>query len=384
MKDKMMKKVLLITLIVYLLLPIFLNGAKANEHITTVLNRVVMIITYDENHQPLSLGSGFFIGNDGEVATNYHVIEGASTAIVKLVAKNIEYDVISVLQKNILHDLAIIKVDLKITPVTLGDDSLTSIGDRIFAIGNPVGFEGTVSDGIISGFRKIDEKYRLIQITAPISPGSSGGPVVDQNGNVIGITSSTIKAAQNLNFAVPVKNLKEMLNTPKLNLNFSKENLQPLKKEYVGLSPEELNKKALALWTNGKFSDPNLALKYLNEAIDKDPTYGRAYYTRGYVYFDLKEYHQSIDSFSTALKYNRGVHETYNGRGWVYFTIGEYGNAIQDYSTAISIKPDFKLALNNRAFAYLKTYQKPKACDDFRKVCSLGDCNNLNHAKKNG
>lgn len=201
------------------------NLVQANEHIRNVLDRVVMIIAMDENYQPLGIGSGFIIGMNGEIATNYHVIEGAASALVKFVNKKDKYNVITILQKNLIYDLAIIQVDAKLSPVTLGDDELTAIGDRILAIGNPEGLEGTVSEGIISGFRKVEDGFRLMQITAPISPGSSGGPVINQSGHVIGIASASIVVGQNLNFAVPVKKLKELYSKPKLNLSFSKKNL---------------------------------------------------------------------------------------------------------------------------------------------------------------
>ena len=77
------------------------------------------------------------------------------------------------------------------------------IGDKVIAIGNPRGLEGSVSEGIISGLRPVDD-FKIYQITAPISPGSSGGPLFDQNGNVIGITTASITDGQNLNFAIPV------------------------------------------------------------------------------------------------------------------------------------------------------------------------------------
>lgn len=220
-----MKKYITLSFFLILLLVINLQVVQANEHIRTVLNKVVMIIAMDENYQPLGIGSGFVIGQHGEIATNYHVIEGASSAIVKFVNKEEKYKAISILQKNSKYDLAIIQINAKTTPLLFGDDELTSIGDQILAIGNPEGLEGTVSEGIISGFRKVDENFRLMQITAPISPGSSGGPVINQNGQVIGVASASLILGQNLNFAIPVKNLKKLKSAPKLNLLFSKLNL---------------------------------------------------------------------------------------------------------------------------------------------------------------
>ena len=226
-----MKRFIALTMLLFCIFLFGLQIAQANEIIPTVLERVVMIISMDENYQPISIGSGFVIGKNGEIATNYHVIEGASSAIVKFVNKEEKYSVDNIVQTSAKYDLAIIQINTKSSPLLLGDDELSSVGNRIYAIGNPEGLEGTVSEGIISGFRKIDENFRIMQITAPISPGSSGGPVIDQKGQVIGIASASIIIGQNLNFAIPVNSLKEVILKPGKNLPFSKANL-PLDKNY--------------------------------------------------------------------------------------------------------------------------------------------------------
>lgn len=220
MKNKLVLPVLLVFLLV-----INIQATQGNEIISSTLERTVMIIALDDNCQPLGIGSGFLVGKNGEIATNYHVVEGASSALIKFVNREEKFEVNSILQKSEKYDLAIIQISSNQSPLLLGDDELTSIGDRIFAIGNPEGLEGTVSEGIISGFRKVDDKFRLMQITAPISPGSSGGPVINQKGQVIGIASASIMLGQNLNFAVPSQKLSEILSKPKLNLPFLKSNL---------------------------------------------------------------------------------------------------------------------------------------------------------------
>jgi hypothetical protein len=226
-----MKRSIAVTMILYCICLLFFKTAQANEIFPTVLKRVVMIIAMDENYQPIAIGSGFIVGEDGEIATNYHVIEGASSAIVKFVNKEEKYSVDNIVQISIKHDLAIIQIGASTEPLSLGDDELVTVGNRIYAIGNPEGLEGTVSEGIISGFRKVDEGFRLMQITAPISPGSSGGPVVNRNGQVIGVASASIIIGQNLNFAVPAKQLKELISKPSKKLAFKKVNL-PADKGY--------------------------------------------------------------------------------------------------------------------------------------------------------
>ena len=226
-----MKRIIALTMLLFCIFLFGLQIAQANDIYHTVLEQVVMIISMDENYQPIGIGSGFVIGKDGEIATNYHVIEGASSALVKFVNKEEKYTVDNIVQISTKYDLAIIQISAKSTPLSLGDDELASVGNRIYAIGNPEGLEGTVSEGIISGFRKVDENFRIMQITAPISPGSSGGPIINQDGQVIGIASASIIIGQNLNFAVPVNKLKEIISKPSKNLPFNKTSL-PVDKDY--------------------------------------------------------------------------------------------------------------------------------------------------------
>ena len=175
-----------------------------------VFPATVLIATEDKNGQLQSLGSGFLVSAN-VIATNFHVIENSHAGYVKLVNKDGVYEIDGVVGYSIEYDLALIKIgDNSGTPLTLKSPSV-DIGQKIFAIGNPLGLEGTISDGIISGLRDY-EGLSLLQISAPISPGNSGGPVVDENGEVIGVATYTFSEGQNLNFAVPVKYLKELFN----------------------------------------------------------------------------------------------------------------------------------------------------------------------------
>ena len=106
----------------------------------------------------------------------------------------------------------IIKVahQLNARPLKLATAALPPVGTKVFAIGNPLGFANTMSDGLISGIREIDH-VEMIQISAPISPGSSGGPLLADNGKVVGVTTSGIKGGQNLNFAIPASRVADLL-----------------------------------------------------------------------------------------------------------------------------------------------------------------------------
>ena len=200
---------------------------KASEIAAKYSESVATIIALDANNQPLSLGSGFFVSKYGDIATNRHVIEGSAKAIIKT-KKGEKGAILEILNYDPKLDLIIARTSLKSTqPSLLGDSDTITIGEDIVAIGNPAGLEGTVSKGIISGVRAVDD-IKFIQITAPISPGSSGGPVFNLAGKVIGVATAYLAYGQSLNFATPINYLKSLkpnklslISLPKISKNES-------------------------------------------------------------------------------------------------------------------------------------------------------------------
>jgi len=171
---------------------------------------VVLLVMEDANGQPVSLGSGFFVRSD-IVATNLHVVEDASNGYAKIVGQEKKYDIAGLVGIDQERDLVLLSVTgTKAPSLPLGNSGDVAIGDEIYAIGNPQGLEGTFSQGIVSGIRKI-ESDTIFQITASISPGSSGGPVLNSQGKVIGVATAAFKEGQNLNFAIPVSYLLSLL-----------------------------------------------------------------------------------------------------------------------------------------------------------------------------
>jgi serine protease Do len=160
----------------------------------------------------MSLGSGFFV-KDGIIVTNEHVVRGNDVFVSRIIGKKdfLQYTNLRCFNKNI--DIAFLSVPSgSASPLQLGDDSIIKVGDTVYAIGNPEGYEGTFSVGIISALHKNDDNSNdEIQITAPISSGSSGGPLLDVNGKVIGIVYRGNTQGQNINLAIPVSKLKKYM-----------------------------------------------------------------------------------------------------------------------------------------------------------------------------
>lgn len=160
-----------------------------------------------KGHEGIVSGSGFFILPD-VVATNYHVIEGMSEGLIKMYGKEETYQILGVVGFDKENDLALLKIKgVTGKPLPLNRDDSTAIGDEVYAVGNPEGLEGTFSQGIVSALRKSEG---LIQITAPISHGSSGGAVLNSKGEVVGIAVGAKKDGQSLNFAIAVELLRRM------------------------------------------------------------------------------------------------------------------------------------------------------------------------------
>ena len=162
-----------------------------------------------------SSGSGFVVTRDGLIATNEHVIRGGRNVMVQFGEGGDVYpaEIIRV-ERN--SDLALLQINTgrSLQSVTLGSRQRLGIGDQVIAIGSPMGLDRTLSEGIVSQFRVLDDVTwlgELIQITTSISPGSSGGPLFDRQGRVVGITMLQSSVGQNLNFAVPVERLLEIL-----------------------------------------------------------------------------------------------------------------------------------------------------------------------------
>lgn len=186
------------------------NAQNPQQIAKKALVSTVLLVMEDANGQPLSLGSGFFVRN-GQVATNLHVVKGAARGYAKLVSQKTKYDIEGITAVDAERDLVILKISVPGAQViSLGDSDTVQIGSPIYAVGNPRGLEGTFSQGIISSIRKVGTD-KLLQLTAPISPGSSGGPVLNDKGQVIGVSVATFRGGQNLNFAIPSNYLKKLM-----------------------------------------------------------------------------------------------------------------------------------------------------------------------------
>jgi hypothetical protein len=202
-----MKPLLILSIVLFF----YVNQSLAQDAsliYKNTVNSTVTIITDDG-----SQGSGFFVAPN-IIATNYHVMEGATSASCYLNNSDTEYKIDGYVGLDKSVDLILLKVSTLNKPAIKLAVATASIGQKIYVIGSPRGLPATISDGIISGMRDF-EGTKLLQMTASISPGSSGGPVLNSNGELIGISVSQLTEGQNLNFAIPKSYLQILLDFKK-------------------------------------------------------------------------------------------------------------------------------------------------------------------------
>ena len=180
------------------------GGTRAElsfEQLAQLAPSVVMITVHDYSGEAFAGGSGIMIGRKGYILTNNHVLEDGSFFSVRIENDEQTYRTKEIIKYNQVLDLAVIRIDRALDPLPIYHGPQLSRGQKVVAIGSPLGYFNSVSDGIISGIRVLDD-VQMIQYTAPGAPGSSGGALLNMYGEVIGIVSASARGSQGINWAV--------------------------------------------------------------------------------------------------------------------------------------------------------------------------------------
>lgn len=298
-----MYRFLLISICASILLVLSGCSRSLQDLIEDTKEATVTIYTFDEYGSPSGEGSGFFIDEKGTCLTNYHVLDGATKAILKT-SEGTEFEIDSVLISNKKKD--IIKFNIKnpdqnrFAYLRFANSDLKQ-GDKVYNVSSPVGLEQTVSDGIVSALRS-DSHGEIVQVTAPISPGSSGSAIVDEKGDVIAIATFLHKGGQNLNFGVKLSD--DILALIKDN-EFSKKNPKFNKKaDFVIINTSASNAPHVHLNAIEFKPDATIAyLSYSNLDMTRNPaqvTFHTEDKTKTYNLIDIaNDQSYAMTSFST-------------------------------------------------------------------------------------
>jgi len=390
--------------------------ANAQDLLPELVRRIkpsaVAIETFDARNEKLTRGSGFFIETD-RIVTNRHVLEGAYRAEIHS-STGAVYPVRGVLAVDAEGDIAVLKIDSPSTfvrPLPL-DKTSPQEGESVVVIGNPLGLEGSVTNGIVSAVRDIPTFGRIIQITAPISSGSSGSPVVNMQGQVIGIATLQITGGQSVNFAIPSERISQLQLATPMSLSelvvasgrnkrakavqFFRDGLSFLSKddcEKALVSFEkatESDNNYAEAWAQAGFCNEKLgkhaeALDASKRAVNLRPS-AESYFNIGLANFYLKQYKDAVDGYRQSIKLDPfNSADTYYAVALVYRDWGKPDDEIQAYKQAIRLRPDYTAAYERLGIRYLRSKKFAEAVEVFKQLAAMkpGDAvapNNMGEA----
>lgn len=319
--------------------------ATAQDFLPELVKRIkpsaVAIETFDARGNSLSRGSGFFVGAN-KIITNRHVIEKSARVEVHLVdgKKFLAKGVVAIDGEG---DLAVLQVDVPpalAVPLPIVN-AVPQEGESIVVVGNPFGLEGSVSNGIVSAVREISGYGKIIQITAPISPGSSGSPVVNMLGQVIGVATLQAAEGQSLNFAVPSERISQL----KIGELQTFSALNAAAQQNKRSAAQSLYSQGLGILSRDDYAR---AVGFFEKAAEIDPNYAEAWYQAGFCYGMLGKHNEALKASKQAAKLRPNWTETYVNIGASSFALGQFKEAAEAYRTATKLdetNPETQYAL---------------------------------------
>jgi len=344
--------------------------AKAQTALVRLVKKiqpaVATVIAYDMDRNISNIGTGFFVNKQGDLITNFHVLAGKYQADVRTSAGK-SYRVKSVLAENKTADLLKLRVDIppeEVSWIPMGDRP-PEIAERVVVVGSPMGLEQTVSEGIVSSVRELPPVGTVFQMSAPISPGSSGSPVVNTKGEVVGIATFQFIQGQNLNFAVAARQIMGMrkFGTPKTVSEWTF--------EHLGNKPrvaQALCEKGFSFSLNG---EDQKAFQFFKKATEDDPTDSAAWSGLGSCYAGLNESEEAITAYKQAIDANPQNEASYFHLANYYGKLGRFEEAIVAYQEAIALNPQFEAAHFNLGVVYARLGRYDEGRQAFETVVRL-------------
>ncbi|MBD2535537.1 serine protease [Nostoc flagelliforme FACHB-838] len=330
------------------------------EAIYQKANPAVVFIVASQNRKPAFYGSGVIISPTGWIVTANHVVANQRNVTVKVSEKVYRGAVVA---RDLNYDLALIKLQSQERLPTLRLQSIPpKIGQKIYVLGNPLTLEKSFTDGIVS---RLDDNG-VIQYTAPTNPGNSGGPLLNEEGEVIGVVSRGLRVARagslapGIYFAMPTSKIQILLST-------------------MRSVPAEARQSA-TYHANGLIQvqkgNYRRAIEYYNQAIRLKPRNANIYLSRANAQQRLKNYRGALEDYAQAIQINPNFSVVYLSRGSAYRLLKDKNKALQDYDSAIRINRNWGNrtiadAYYRRGLVRLDLGDKKSAIRDFQTAADL-------------
>ena len=360
-----------IRMIVWVVLMIALSSpvtavTDLTELVKSIQPAVATVVVYDVNRNVANLGTGFFIDKTGILVTNHHVLLGKFSAEIRT-ADGSTYPIKTVIAENQATDLVKVRVDIPSEKVSWLPVSAEPplVAQHVVVVGSPMGLEQSVSDGIVSSVREIPGLGTFYQMSAPISPGSSGSPVVNLQGKVVGVASFQFLQGQNLNFAIAGNSVLD-LKTDDTGQSLSEWTFKQSNQK--SRLAEEMCRKGFRFSIGGQNQK---ALEYFKMATENDPNSTTAWYGLGYCYAGKDSHRDAIEAYKQAIRTNPSNEISHFHLGNYYFKIGRYDEAIETFKQVVLINPEFEAAYFNIGMIYNKVGRLEEAKKAFQIVVRL-------------
>ena len=331
-------RIIAITILSVILLPEFLNAqrSRAEKVYEQVNEAVVKVLTFHADNSSHGQASGVVLKSKGWLITNFHVFGDAKSIFAEHGGRFLKLD--SIVRADRKMDVLIMSIDMeadkdlfdRMPDLKIANDDKMRIGETVYAIGTPFGYENTITDGIISGLRASDDSSRnYIQISAPISTGSSGGAIVNAKGELIGISTFIIagEGVQNINFAIPISDV----------LTFDPKAVRDISE---GMSGSDYFKTGYQYFMANKFS---LALPYFQQVNDiSKNSYSPSLYYTARCFEELNQPDSALLYFKRTVMVEPRDAVAYLGIARMYLERGDTERALKYQQKAYQLNPDLR------------------------------------------
>jgi Flp pilus assembly protein TadD len=356
------------TLSVYPLLLLLTAAATigAPESITEVVKRVrpavVTIVTYDSAGGREAQGTGFFV-DSRHVITNWHVVNDASRIDARA-SDGAVYRVRRIAARDAKSDLASLELateNTSVSPLTVSGVT-PEPGERVIVVGSPMGLQASVSDGVVSDLREIPELGHVMQISAPVSHGSSGSPVVNLRGEVVGVAQAIEAGGQNLNFAVPGSQVLLLMRSPTGGQSMPGRQ---------GAGPDlrdDSYAKGRALMQIKSYRE---ALPVFLSILRSNPRNYLAWFSAGHCYTQLGDYKSAAAAFEKTIEIKPDFAEAQASLGAALGLQGKYPGAITAFKEAIRLNPESAISHYGLALIYVATKDTEAALREYKVLQTL-------------